>query len=75
MFLHMLTCTGALDSPIYNGSSSVGAANLVASSQEVNDMKEIFKTLSTLKLAFCIINTQKVNPRQRVNTKDCTLTT
>ena len=37
MFLHMLTCTGALDNPIYDGSTtSVGAANLDASSQEVN---------------------------------------
>ena len=34
----MLTCIGALDNPIYDGSTaSVGAANLDASSQEVND--------------------------------------
>ena len=33
----MLTCTGAVDNPIYHGSTaSVGAANLDASSQEVN---------------------------------------
>ena len=57
MFLHNY------GNPIYNGSSSVGAANLDASSQEVNDTNVIFKTLSTLKLALCIINTQKVNPR------------
>ena len=37
MFLHMFTCTGALDNPIYDVSiASVGAANLDASSQEVN---------------------------------------
>ena len=34
----MFTCTGALDNPIYDVSTaSVGAANLDASSQEVND--------------------------------------